>query len=135
MKIVRESISFERGSTDKAIKRRIRGNRLIPGEIVVRDFPAVNSHVKYLAIFTKDYPDTSLADIEAYSFGTIDRMTKKVCFIHDRTNKTGKSGLHKNGWRFPTEDERESIQVALDSGKYDEYIEEAKKKTGLTPFV
>jgi hypothetical protein len=133
---VYESIRFERGASDADLKRELRAEGPYqPGEIVVRDFPN-DPHTKKLHVYVDYDPKGFLAPHKAYSFGTIDRYNEKASFIHDTTNKTGMAGLQDNKYlRRATREEAKEIRKALQSGRYDRYIEECKKKTGLTPFV
>ena len=135
-----ESIRFERGGTDREKKRKMVGDYYIPGEIVVRDKYASGRN-KELYIWCQKEPG-NIAEIEVYHFGNIERGgmynnygPERASFIHDTQNKTGKGWIIEGTYRHANEEEREMIQKALDSGKYDRYIKEAKKKTGLTPFV
>ncbi len=138
MKIVRESIEFERGKSEKGIKRTLRGDRFMPGEIVVRDRVSglsINPHIKQLYVYVQHNPEGFLAPHKVYSFGAIDRKDGDANFIHDTQNKTGQGSIQNDTFRQANSEEAAEIQKQLDSGKYDRYIEEAKKKTGLTPFV
>lgn len=134
-RFVFENIRFERGLSDADIKRELRPKgKFQPGEIVVRDWK--RTPTKKLHVYVKYEPKNYLAPHSAYSFGHIDKVRGKASFIHDTQNKTGMAGLQDNDLlRRATREEAREIRKALESGKYDRYIEEAKKKTGLTPFV
>ena len=135
-RFVFETINFQRGASDDDIKRELRANGPIePGEIFVRDIPS-NTHTKELYVYVEYIPRNYLAPHAVYTFGNIDRYNDEASFIHNTQNKTGMSGMQDNDlMRRANREEAQAIRKALRSGRYDRYIEEAKKKTGLTPFV
>ena len=132
---VYESIRFERGASDDDIKRELRaGGSFQPGEILIHD--TNRPYTKPLWVYMYYEPKNRFAPHASYQFGSIDTATGKAIFIHNTQNKTGMAGLQDNHLlRRATREEAKEIRKALRSGKYDRYIEECKKKTGLTPFV
>ena len=136
MKIVRESIEFKRNLSDKEIRRSLRGGGFLPGEIVIRRHTGLRNDE--LFIWLQKHPSNIVAEIEIYKFGTIGSNAYgevKAYFIHDTENKTGKAWIMEGTYDHLNDKEVELVQQAFDSGKYDKYIEGAKKKTGLTPFI
>ena len=131
---VNEAISFQRGKTGREMKKAITGMGFIPGEIVVRDMRH-NPNQKSLYVYVELNPEGSLAPHKVYTFGNIQRGSGKTDFIHNTDNLSGQGSIQKNTIRSANEEEAEKINQALESGKYDRYIEECKKKTGLDPFV
>lgn len=131
-----ESVSFKRGASPEDIKREFRAKGPYqPGEIVVRDTGSYGPYSKTLQVYMEFIPAHILAPHKAHSFGTIDNKTGKASLIH-YTEGSGVSGLQDNDrLRRATRKEAIEIRKALQSGKYDRYIENVKKNTGLTPFV
>jgi hypothetical protein len=130
-----ESIRFQRGASDADLKRELRAEGPFqPGEILIHD--TNRPHNKPIWVYVGYNPKHFLAPHTAYSFGAIDNYSGEANFIHNTQNKTGMAGLQDNHLlRRATREEAREIRKALQSGRYDRYIEEAKKKTGLTPFV
>ena len=136
MKIVRESIEFKRNLSDKEIRRGLRGDKFLPGEIVIRRHVVSVNHSELYIWLQKRAGN--IAEIEIYYFGSMGRNAYgdiKAYFIHDTNNKSGKAWIIDGTYDHLNDKEVELVQQAFDSGKYDKYIEEAKKKTGLTPFI
>ena len=136
IKPVYESVSFERGASPEEIKREFRAKGpYLPGEIVVRDMGKYDAYSHKLHVYMEFITKNNLAPHQAHSFGTIDKKTRRVSFIHN-TDGSGVAGLQDNHiLRRATREEARKIRKALQSGKYDRYIENVKKNTGLTPFV
>jgi len=131
---VSENIQFQKGLSDEDIRRELRATGPIkPGEIVIRDFSGRD--YKELEVYVRNDGDHLLAPHRVYSFGSIGRKTGEANFIHDTKNKSGQSNILTASFRRANPEEARAIKKTLISGKYDKYIEEAKKKTGLTPFV
>jgi hypothetical protein len=131
---VYENIEFQKGLSDEDIRRSLRATGPIkPGEIIIRDFP--DRGYKELYVYVRNDGDQLIAPHKVYNFGSINRRTKEADFIHDRSNKTGQGNILTVSFRRADPEEARAIRKSLRSGEYDKYIEEAKKKTGLTPFV
>ena len=134
IKPIFESVRFERGASGDDIKRELRATGPYqPGEIVVRDM--VHGYGKNLHVYMEYIPSNVLAPHQTHAFGTIDSGTGDASFIH-YTGGSGVAGLQDNDiLRRATREEAKEIRKALQSGKFDKYIENVKKNTGLTPFV
>jgi hypothetical protein len=138
MKIIRESIEFKRDSSDNDIRRKLRGDKFLPGEIVVRNNENYGGKGKNLYIFLERDPEKGSFGNRVYGFGGIicyrSWPSEYASFIHN-TNIDSIFYIKDNTFRKANEKERDMIQQALDSGKYDRYIDKAKEITGITPFV
>ena len=132
---VYESVRFERGLSDADIKRELRPKgEYQAGEIIIQDV-STDPYKKDLWVYIEYNPKNYLAPHSAFRIGSIDKKTGKANLIH-YTGGSGRAGLQDNSLiRRATRDEAREIRKALTSGKYDKYIDNVKKKLGLTPFV
>lgn len=133
--IIYESIDFKRGKNSDDIRRDLRGGQWIPGEIKIRERQPFGRDNRELVIWLED--TDNIMPIKIYPFGSIQERegNKYATFIHNTVEGSGIYYTREGALRNPSQEERNLIKQALESGKYDRYIDIVKERTGVIPFV
>lgn len=131
MKIVRESISFERGGD---IKNQLFGFR--PGQIIVRELPR---HEDLYIFVGESGSETSIFSIKIFEIGkmtTISGVTDipQAVLVFDKAQAQIRYSP-TDYFRFANPIETKMIREALKDSRYQFYISLAKEITGLSPWV